>query len=392
MKNKKIKIGLVGWNGKRNVGDDAMTAAIINYCRTHNPKSEFVLTGDDKELAIYTENLQDEKSIIGFKNYNFFIRKKGIRRIYNKYLFPHFFANKKLDLILIGGGSIIQSAGNSKRLFRIIDLAKKKNPALKVGALGISVGPFKNEISKIEAKKILNRLEFLVVRDQRSFDLIDNFDLKCTYSIAPDLALTLSKIRAVEFDKKANQKSVGVSLRIGHFSKVKLGIIKNVLNYLMAKHHVEKIKIFNFCDLKGQQDQVCTNRMIKALSPEYKSKIEIINFSYDPLDFYHQINNCSLMLCMRLHASIISYAVKTPFLIMPYHQKCIDFGKQIAGLNDDSFLYDEDDENAIYKKVDQIVNEEIPQFGIWETVVEDANNQFKFLENIFNESTKEIVQ
>lgn len=381
MKNKKIAI--LGWNGKKNVGDDAMTSALINFVLKENPDAKFFLAGNGNSLAKYTSSLDENKRVVGQKFYNLFTRLKGVRFFYRRNILPKLIARNTPDLILIGGGSIIHNPANSKNYIAVIKESLKANKNLKVGFIGISVGPFKGEKSETLGKGLLSLADFIVVRDSRSFELIQKFNLKNSYQHAPDLALTLPRLINLKINKtKKELGTVGVSLRIGHVTDEKLRLLVSAVEILFGKYKFKKIKIFNFCSLGGQDDNESSLELMKRLPKQLKEKTEVIGYSYDPSSFYLEINTCQLMLCMRLHASIIAYSMKTSFLILPYHQKCIDFGKEVAQLGDESFLFDNEEQENIENKINSLLKKPNQQFLHWEEVVDKSFDQFQFLDSL----------
>ena len=210
-------IGLIGWNGNYNVGDDAMTSVIIRFLKQHKIGDRFYFYADKSSLAHYFEN--DEKTEIrGIPLYAFFRRIPYVGTLAIHYIFPYFFCNKK-DILLIGGGSIIHRAKLSMLYVRIIKLVRKKNPGTLIGAIGISVGPFATEQDKIAAKLVLENMDFCTVRDLRSYKFLQQINLKNSFTCAPDLALLLPRLSNKSFFKNANFGNyIGLSLRSGWLS------------------------------------------------------------------------------------------------------------------------------------------------------------------------------
>lgn len=378
-----MKIGLIGWNGKLNVGDDAMTSVIISYLKSKNPNAEFSILGEEKYLAKYTDLPEEKNWISGFPFINFLTNTRGLGRLTRQYLFPLIFASNK-DAIILGGGSIIHREGNSLRLIKLLTEIRNKNPKVKIGAVGVSLGPFENDRQITLAQKILNLLDFTVVRDDRSFELLKKFDTKFEPIKAPDLAFLLPVVRKMNLDRKTSgQKTLGLSLRIGYVTPEVIKMMTAAAANAVQNEGFSKIKIFNFCELKGQKDSVPTERLINAFSPELREKTEIVDFNFDPVVFYEELASCDFTVCMRLHASILSYCVRTPFAIVPYRPKCSDFGKQVAHLTDDYFFSEKDSVEEIARKTVFILDEKNNQFHRLDKVKELAKINLKNLDKVF---------
>src|SRR6266542_2636637 len=323
------KIGIVGWNGYYNVGDDAMTSVIVKYLVQSHIGNRFHFFSDTKSLAKY--NSKDEPvEIKGIPLYRIFKKIPWIRSIAIHYIFPIFFASNK-DILLFGGGSFIHRAKLSFLYLRIIRNIRKKNPDVLIGAVGISVGPFKNQNEEKAAKACLEQMHFIAVRDKRSYQLVKEMGLNNHIKCAPDLALLLPALHNNSFCEKGNEGNyIGLSLRYGHVRDEKIVWLSSLIQKMAEKYPFYKLKIFTFCAFVSENDMNENRRLIASLSENLHDRIIIINYSRDPFDFYEEIYSCDLMLCMRLHAAIISYAVNTKFTMISYHQKCLDFAKEVG--------------------------------------------------------------
>lgn len=80
---------------------------------------------------------------------------------------------------------------------------KKKDNNIKVGGIGVSVGPFKSVEDEQAIKNYLKSIDFLALRDQTSFDYLSSLDLPYEPVNAFDLAALLPEI--YNFKKKNNE-------------------------------------------------------------------------------------------------------------------------------------------------------------------------------------------
>src|SRR6478672_12742793 len=169
------QIGIIGWNGNFNVGDDAMTSVIVKYFVQSGVGNRFHFFSDQNSLANYTS--EDKiTEIKGIPLYGFFRKIPFIRSFVIHYIFPLLFSGNK-KILLFGGGSFIHRSKLSILYLRIIRYVRKKNPDVLIGAIGISIGPFKNEKEEKAAKACLEQMNFLSVRDQRSYGLANEMGL-----------------------------------------------------------------------------------------------------------------------------------------------------------------------------------------------------------------------
>jgi len=371
-------IGLIGWNGNYNVGDDAMTSVIIRYLMQHKVGARFYFYTDKSTLAEYVDKNQklEIKELPCFT----FIRKiPFIRSIALRYIFPYFFSNNK-DLLLIGGGSIIHRAKLSLLYTRIIKLIRKKNQSVLIGAIGISIGPFTNEEDKIAAKLVLENMDFFVVRDLRSYQLAKQMNLKNRFKIAPDLALLLPQLSNESFCKTGNFGNyIGLSLRSGYIDSEKNIWLSNLIQSVLNNNPGYTLKLFTFCAFKGQNDMDDNARFINLLPASLQKRVLLINYSKKPLDFYKEIYYCDIMVCMRLHAAIISYAVNTKFVMLSYHQKCIDFAEE-TGLPPEYLLSEQVSLDEAVNLLQKLLNEKKTIFNKTRCeVINKVKDHFSFI-------------
>ena len=131
------KIVISGYYGFANAGDEAMLTSIVRALRGVQPEIDLtVISGNPAE----TSAKHKVKSIYRF---NFF-------KIYN--------ALKNADMLLSGGGSLIQDVTSRRSLWfylHTISLAKKCG--CKVQMYGCGMGPLNYDYDRRRAAKTINR-------------------------------------------------------------------------------------------------------------------------------------------------------------------------------------------------------------------------------------------
>ncbi|HHH53351.1 MAG TPA: polysaccharide pyruvyl transferase family protein [Bacteroidetes bacterium] len=372
------KVGIFGWNGKKNVGDDAMTSVIVQKLVNEIKADTFFLWGHEADFAEYIKDANIQ--IKGFWNYNFFSRIKIFGRWYLKEFCSKRFV-KDNQLLIFGGGSIFHKKSLSQRYLRIIKLAKKSNRLVQIAAISVSVGPFENQEDEVWAIKALSKFDFISVRDTRSLKLLKENKLSTKVVESPDVALLFPPFLKMKIvDKKYQRKYFGVSLRFGFLDDSLANKIAKSCEEIFRTYPTYRLKIINFSAFIHEPDSNCTAKLIGSILECYQNRIDVIEYSPNVDEMYRHVLSCDFMICMRLHAAVISYATKTPFLIIPYRSKCLDFGRDIARLNDDYFLFDSDQTEKVVSKVKFISkNEKHPHFDEWGTVIEKAYQNFDFL-------------
>ncbi len=304
-----------------------MTSVIMRDILNKQPDATFNVLADPNDLADYGINA----TIKGAKGIGFWRKIPFFRKLMMRYVYTPAFATNQ-HLIIFGGGSIFQHHAVMQRQLQVIQVAKRSNPKIKLVAIGVSVGPFKQAADKETATKLLKQMDFIGLRDHASKIEFDKLGLTTQHIVAPDIALLLPKLANLAAPQpQADRKDyIGVSLRHGRTSEDILMHIAKILSYVLQEHASYKVKFFQFCALPHENDLDLLPALLEKIPSEYQHRIEIVAYSRNPLDTYAAIQDCKLMLSVRLHAAVLSYAMKTPFLVYPYHTKCTDFAKMVG--------------------------------------------------------------
>ncbi|MEA3313714.1 MAG: polysaccharide pyruvyl transferase CsaB [Caldisericota bacterium] len=164
-----MKILLTGYFGFGNAGDEMIF---------HVMKTKF----ENKGHCVYS-------FIKNPKNMNEF-RRNSIKAIYS--------AIKKSDIVVSGGGGILQDKTSSKSLHYylfIIKVAKLLHKKVAVFAQGI--GPLNKQINKIAVKKALNRADLITVRDIHSQNILRDIGVTKKINLTSDLGFRYKEQRSI---------------------------------------------------------------------------------------------------------------------------------------------------------------------------------------------------
>lgn len=217
----------------------------------------------------------------------------------------------------------------------------------KLGAIGVSIGPFKNTAVEKKINQYLSALDFLAVRDNRSFEYVNNLNLPYKPINAFDLAAMLPMVyKDMDFQKNlSTRKTIGISI-CNYESYTGGNIEKEKKRNLFFKELVEMIaqktdvhfKVFIINGNAKTGDVKISHWLMENVD---KSRLEFLAYPGDVKKVWEEILNCSLMISTRLHASVFSCYAQIPFLLLEYHQKCTDFLADV-GQNETWRLYDAD--------------------------------------------------
>lgn len=319
MKNNK-KTLFEGFYGFQNAGDDAFVEVSSWGANTYWNSTNNVFLGDIMPKTIATIN-----------NKQWFPKIKGFDRLD---LLAHL---RTTDYFVSAGGSTFSNMPlhNNKSIARMF---KRIKPNLATGAIGVSIGPFKNVKDEKNVTKNLKSLDFLSVRDSRSFDFVSSLSLPYNPINAFDLAALLPEVFKENQYKsdgdKGVKKIIGVSIcnyesyTNGNLKQEERrnAYFKNLVDALI-KHTEGILKVFIINGNSATGDLAVSKQLIKDV-PE--DRIIWVPYLANVKKTWDEIESCDVMISTRLHASVFACYAKVPFFLIEYHKKCTDFLEDVG--------------------------------------------------------------
>lgn len=238
----------------------------------------------------------------------------------------------KSQFVILSGGSILHTRAGRFSARNIAFTLARLN-IIKMGAIGVSIGPFKTNDDYRYIESVVQKFKFLVLRDIRSYEIACNMHLPYKPVLAADLAFLLPAIpKKISFLKRSNCKILAISLC--HYERYtssydienelrRENAIFSVLNRLKNKSDI----VFRFFIINGSSvngDNDLTLNIIKKLDLA-KEKYELIPYNSDTLEVYDLLSNADAMYSTRLHGAIFAAAANTPSILVEYHKKCSDY-------------------------------------------------------------------
>lgn len=172
-----MRVVISGYYGFNNSGDDALLLSIIDGIKQTDEKAEItVLSNSPKDTALHY----------------------GVKAINRYNLLSMLYNIKRCDLLISGGGTLIQDATSTKSLLyylSVIKVAKMMKKKVMLYANGI--GPL-NSFKNIEkTKKTLNEVDLITLRDERSQKELEQIGVT-----EPEIRLTADPAFLLEPDEK----------------------------------------------------------------------------------------------------------------------------------------------------------------------------------------------
>lgn len=303
------KILISGYYGFDNAGDDSVLFGII---------SSLMLKDSTLEFSVLSNKPDKTNRMFGVSSYNRWNLLEVMRQI------------KKHDLLVMGGGSLLQDATSPRSVFYylgIVMFAKVLRKPVVFYAQGI--GPINKSISRRLIRRIVNKVDVISVRDYESGEDLKRIGVqKEPIYITADPAVTIqpSSINLeigqtiLEELNLSPEKTIAISVRYwkkeDHYKRVLADV---------ADHYIRLGWNVLFIPMQYPADVSPCKDIINIMS-------ETAHVIDRPLDFKEIISiigNTRLVLGMRLHSIILAAVMNTPFVAISYDQKVDRFVERI---------------------------------------------------------------
>ena len=321
-----------GYHGFANSGDEALLFAILNTLRKIKPELDFtVLSKTPGETsAVYGVN--------SISRYNPF---KIIREM------------KKSKMLLFGGGSLLQDITSSKSVLyylTIIRLAQKHGMKTMLYANGI--GPITKKRNRKLASKILNNVDLITLRDDKSDEELKNLGVT-----NPKIIITADPAFTIDTEEGKGSGRFFTNLA-GVPSGTKLCIVsirswKNSSPYFvtdlakLCDYMVENHAIYPlFVPMQYPED----TEISKNVMAHMKNSSYIINRELSVPEMFSVLSEAEILIGMRLHSLIYATTLAIPAMPICYDPKISAF---MESLNQPDRV---DVESFDYAKAQKLLN------------------------------------
>mgnify|MGYP002624422304 CR=1 FL=1 len=206
------------------------------------------------------------------------------------------------DVLVSGGGSLLQNATSNKSLFfyeSIIMLAQAFKKDVVIFAQGI--GPINGFFQKIMTKNILKKCKYISVRDEKSLELLKSWKIK-------NVNLVCDPLYSLEVEQPERTSKIGIQLR--KFDNLTDELFDKIVSQVKSRYYSREIELLSLQDeMDVGISKVFINKL-KYVDPNINVKLvsgltneEIIN----------RISQYDCFIAMRFHACLVGvkYGVKT---------------------------------------------------------------------------------
>ena len=300
-----MKIVISGYYGSGNAGDEAILDAILEALTNFNPNIE---------VTVISINPHDTR------------RSHSVNAISHLDIFAIIKAISNADLLISGGGSLLQNITSRRSLYYylgIITLALIFRCPIMLYAQGI--GPICGSIARSLTALVLNHVDLITVRDQGSMTELSKLKVTrpkifCTADPAMALqpaSLEFGKqilIKDLNSNSAEDVKLIGVAVRRWQgFDRFKFQLA-NALNDISKSLKIRVI----FISMQPSLDVSAAEEIVNLTS---EVECTLLSDQYSTRQLLSLVGCTDLLIGIRLHALIFAGVQNVPLLGISYDPK-----------------------------------------------------------------------
>lgn len=308
--NIKKKVVISGYYGFNNSGDNAILKAIVKELR----KADSSL-----EITVLSKNPSETEQVYKINAVNRFKPIEIIKAI------------KGCDLFISGGGSLLQDVTSTRSnlyYLGLMRIAKFFRKPVMVYANGI--GPINRRINRLWTKNILNKVDFITLRDENSRIFLEELEVtnkRIKVTADPVFTLEASQDSVVDNIFKTeripqDKPLVGVSIRSWENEEKILDVVSKAIDYMISNYDVNVVLI----PMHYPEDLSVSIELLKRVN---SGRCFVIRNTYSVEDTMGIIGRLDMIIAMRLHSLIYAASQLVPMIGIIYDPKVEGFLKSI---------------------------------------------------------------
>ena len=299
-----------GYYGSKNAGDEAMLAAMIEVLADLDPKIN---------ITVISANPADTE------------QRHGVKAVYWLNLPQIIGALRRSDLLISGGGSLLQNVTSGRSLYYymgILFLGKLVGRSVMLYAQGI--GPIYGTLARRLMRWIGNHADLITVRDAGSLGELEQLKiLRPPIEVTADPVLAIHPVdrgigRQVLKAYKADgaKPLVGISVREWRGWKHYKDMIAQTADQIAAEFDARVV----FLPMQYPEDV----KVAEKIASRMKSRPIVLNDEYTTSELLSIVGNMDLLIGVRLHALIFAGVMGVPMIGLSYDPKIDRFLQSIG--------------------------------------------------------------
>ena len=311
------RILISGYYGFNNIGDESILTAVIGSLREKL---------EDVDITVLSQNPESTSAKYGVKSVN----RKSVPEIIK--------AVKNCDLLISGGGSLLQDVTSRKSILYylfIMQLAKMMRKKFFIYSQGI--GPIVSEFNERLTKKVLMSASGIVVRDVQSKDLLERIGIpggRVVVTADPVLRIKpVDKEIGRKILEEEGVKCSGDSILCG-FAVKERNLDSGFMNEICIS--AERLIRERNCSIllipfHYNEDMATIERLEEYLAEKgLADRVCAIKHKYLTDEMMSIIGNVDILVGVRLHALIHAAIMGVPMIGISYDPKINSFLKSVG--------------------------------------------------------------
>lgn len=303
------KVVVSGYYGFKNSGDDAILSSICADLRS---------LSEEVSVTILSNTPEDVPAEFGFPSAHRFRFRQVVKAL------------RDCDLLLMGGGSLLQDGTSSRSLYYYLGLIwLAKFFGAKVILYANGIGPIHRKKNQWITRKIVNQVDIITLREHLSLDVLAKLKItkpKIAVTADPVFNLALDenslKERIYQNEKIAKDKPIiGIMFRSWQQEEAYVKKMSRLCDDLIEKYGVQIV----FVPMRFPADI----RIAEDISAKMKHPAVVIKNYYTSQEIIAFIGDMKLVLSMRLHALIYAAIQNVPMMGFNYDPKVLYYVKEL---------------------------------------------------------------
>ncbi len=300
------KFVISGFYGLGNTGDEAILESIID-----NLREEF----NDPEITVFSLSPEETAKTHQVKSVYRAWRKENKEKVR---------ALRSADLLISGGGGLLQDSYPTKFLFGplpyyLLIVLLAKLCGTKVMFFSQGIGPVNSRWGKI-LMKLANLADLVTVRDEFSKNLIHKLGVnKPETIVTSDIVFAFKKKEddacLQSLNLNGTERKVAVSVRPWFDREIQFEQMAQILDALIEERGITPI----FVPMEGHHDKTASEKVMKHM--KHPEACQMLGIDFTPNQYLNFIGECDLTIGMRLHALIFSTLTAVPHIGFSYDKK-----------------------------------------------------------------------
>ena len=298
---KQYNVILSGYYGFNNAGDEAILLSMHKNIQA---------LGENYHITVLSNKPEETRA----KYHMDVVYRFSIREVLK--------AIKKCDVLLSGGGSLLQDSTSTRSLMYYLSIIlAARIMGKKVMLYANGIGPVSREKNRRIVQMVVNKADLITLREQNSYTELKAMGVdekKCFVTADPVFTMdSISREQGMELLKKAgvptDKNFVGVSVRNWKDMDGFVDEFAQLCDIVQQKYH----KTIVFIVMQVPHDIKISQKVQKRM----KTKSYLLKQNYSPYEIMGIIKCMDFILSMRLHTLIFAARQKVPLIGFVYDPK-----------------------------------------------------------------------